>query len=665
MMKKKLFVVILITVIFLIIPNFGIAEKIDNKNHIIKNSILSDDSDLTGDIGWYSSLALDSENHPHISYYDYDNKDLKHAYYTGTNWNTEIVDSEGDVGWYTSIAIDAADNIHISYCDHTNKNLKYALFKDNSWNIQTVDIGMALQMTTGYFTSIALDSNNLPHISYCDFGKRYLRYAHFNGNIWLKHTVDSSGYVGFDDYAGDTTSIAIDSDDHPHISYCDMENWDLKYAHYNGIIWDKKTVDSYKNSGQYSSIIVDSNNNPHIAYGALWMDFDLKYAKWTGSTWDIENVDTQGDIRKWISLQLYDGSPYITYYDYTVGDLKYAYRQTENWVLETIDSAGTIGCFNSLKIQDNGIKHVSYYDWGYQGLKYAKQVNENWDIEIIESAEKLDTLDQEQVGCCGVAWGIFEGTDIAQSFVPTMKLLTHVELYIVRRFNPTGLTISIRDNLDGEDLTSIYTAGEDIAEDMSWKNFNFPDIEVTPGKTYYIVGSAVGTDTSDDTIWWYFDINDKYVNGCPWKKSNTWKKLTYSEYPDMDFGFKTYGALTNPPNKPTITGPSKGKAQETYTYEIQGSDPDNDDIYYYIDWGDENTELLGPYSSGYEASVDHKWQEQNTYTIKVKTKDIFGAESDWEELSIQMPRIKQHNTILNYFFQKIIGFLQKTLNLNL
>lgn len=53
----------------------------------------------------YNSLALDSNDCPHISYCDATSGDLKYARWTGSGWEIEVVDSEGDVGKYTSIAV--------------------------------------------------------------------------------------------------------------------------------------------------------------------------------------------------------------------------------------------------------------------------------------------------------------------------------------------------------------------------------------------------------------------------------------------------------------------------------------------------------------------------------------------------------------------------------
>ncbi len=82
--------------------------------------------DSVGDVGQYTSLALDSGDHPHISYYDSTNTNLKYAYYDGSAWHTENGDWTAAVGQYTSLALDSADHPHISYYDGTNDNLKYA-----------------------------------------------------------------------------------------------------------------------------------------------------------------------------------------------------------------------------------------------------------------------------------------------------------------------------------------------------------------------------------------------------------------------------------------------------------------------------------------------------------------------------------------------------------
>jgi len=82
--------------------------------------------DSEGTVGHYTSIALDSQGYPHISYRVWIKDDLKYARWDGTDWIIQTVDSEGDVGRFTSIALDSSDYPHISYYDDTNGDLKYA-----------------------------------------------------------------------------------------------------------------------------------------------------------------------------------------------------------------------------------------------------------------------------------------------------------------------------------------------------------------------------------------------------------------------------------------------------------------------------------------------------------------------------------------------------------
>jgi len=119
------------------------------------------------------SLALDGSDHPHISYLDYSNLDLKYARWDGAQWHLETVDSDGSVGWNNALALDDSNYPLISYYDFTKSDLKYARWDGWSWRIETVDSDGKV----GWFSSLALDSSNRPHISYYDSTNGDLKYA--------------------------------------------------------------------------------------------------------------------------------------------------------------------------------------------------------------------------------------------------------------------------------------------------------------------------------------------------------------------------------------------------------------------------------------------------------------------------------------------------------
>jgi hypothetical protein len=108
-------------------------------------------------------------------------------------------------------------------------------------------------------------------------------------------------------------------------------------------------------------------------------------------------------------------------------------------------------------------------------------------------------------------------------------------------------------------------------------------------------------------------------------------------------------------NPPTINGPSSGKSGVSYDYSFVSTDPDNLDVSYYIEWGDDtNTAWLGPYPSGEECIIDHTWNEKGSFTIKAKAKNTEGFETDWSTFELKIPK----NKILNYqIFHKLSEYV--------
>jgi len=112
------------------------------------------------------------------------------------------------------------------------------------------------------------------------------------------------------------------------------------------------------------------------------------------------------------------------------------------------------------------------------------------------------------------------------------------------------------------------------------------------------------------------------------------------------------------PGAPTITGPTSGKTGEEHSYQIAAEDPDGNDLYYFIDWGDgTDIELIGPYSSGRTTTTKHNWSEKGDYIIKVMSRDVYDSRSDWVSLEISMPKQKTSYTNILSLFERYMKIL--------
>ena len=308
----------------------------------------------------HTSLALDEDGYPHISYHDgWPNMDLKYAYQDASGWHIETVDSEGRFD-FTSLALDGDGYPHISYRYRSNHDLKYAYQDASGWHIETVD------SEGGFDTSLALDGDGYPHISYSNSG---LKYARQDASGWHIETVDSGvGVVS-------STSLALDGDGYPHISYTvesGLDNVYLSYACQDASGWHIQTVDSGGLVGQYTSLALDEAEYPHISYyhcgTTIFCDVeDLKYAYEDSVGWHRETVDSGGLLYR-TSLALdEDEYPHISYTEWSDYYLSYAYQDASGWHIETVDSEG--GFDTSLALDGDGYPHISYQSSGR--LNYA------------------------------------------------------------------------------------------------------------------------------------------------------------------------------------------------------------------------------------------------------------------------------------------------------
>jgi hypothetical protein len=102
-------------------------------------------------------------------------------------------------------------------------------------------------------------------------------------------------------------------------------------------------------------------------------------------------------------------------------------------------------------------------------------------------------------------------------------------------------------------------------------------------------------------------------------------------------------SFNQPPDAPTIDGPKSGKVGAELEYIVSCTDPEDDEVYYYIRWGcDGCTEyhVYGPYPSGADVILSHSWGKKGDYTIQAFAKDANEAESDEVTFDVSIPRFR-------------------------
>jgi PKD repeat protein len=166
---------------------------------------------------------------------------------------------------------------------------------------------------------------------------------------------------------------------------------------------------------------------------------------------------------------------------------------------------------------------------------------------------------------------------------------------------------------------------------------------------------------ADDTTPDVLVSDDQYettfnTEALQYKTDYYWQIIVKDEHGASTVGpvwnFKTQPEKNDPPSITLINGPAIGNIKSYIVYTFVAKDPDDDEIFYEVDWGDGRVDpWIGPYQSNKVITSGHKWGYWGVYTIKARAKDIYGEVGDWGDLVVTMPRSKivANNLFFNLF----------------
>jgi hypothetical protein len=476
------------------------------------------------------SLQLDSDGIPVMAFVD----NTDDAYLGLMNCNSAtycdnpeavLVDPTSYVG-FISLALDTNNIPHIAYQgDNTLKLARCEPIDCSSPSIQTVDSSIA----SGYSASIILDSADRPVIAYVDLDDQQLKIAfcadnecHSSAKKILDTNVNGLSWV----------SLQSDSAGNPVIAYVN-NSYVLKLALCDDVTCTSSTIRTLESSSQRPSLQIDSTGIPVVAYYDV-NNLNLKLGRCTSAactTFAASTVDNSvDDVGDYPSLALDTNDiPIITYYDRTNGD---------SIIIYCNDLACTSYEFGGFDFQptSGGSALKSSLVMNGDVPIYAFTDIENWDVLLYNEFNNAPMLEYNTPIKVNPGASVVINSSMLNSFDVDNLGPPDIITYTISE-PPTEGTLNsatfTQNQINSGDVTYTYTGvisdqftftmsdGEDASQPFTFL-INLSEPKVAPGRNYF-------TDNTPELTWGAVTYATEYQIEVSKSSTFTVLPLTHTE----------------------------------------------------------------------------------------------------------------------------------------
>jgi hypothetical protein len=323
--------------------------------------------------GFQTSLVVDAQGVPHVSYFDQDvqipgsSGPIRYASRSGSGWVIEEVDNGPvNTSGNTSLALDSQGRPHMSYALSivigVGTQLKYAHNSGGGWVSEVVDSGAFVS----FVSSLALDAQDRPHLCYIvSTGfESTLYHAVLSGGTWVREVVNGEATVG-------PGIVRVGSDGVPRIVFKTGFPSVLQLAmRQPDGTWTTEAIDGGANLVATGiAFVLDANDRPHVSY----YDYNSgtgKYAEKADAGWVIETtpVTREGsDLVEAGGLAVAnDGTAFVCYIRSqgsfpNAGAVRLATRTNSGWTSRVVESTPGPATSCSAAVDVSGNQHLAYY----------------------------------------------------------------------------------------------------------------------------------------------------------------------------------------------------------------------------------------------------------------------------------------------------------------